>query len=157
MTMCPGMQDVNAIFGDWQRDLDLDLMKIRDWGASAVVSLMEKEEMEWFSVADIPEKTLALGMRHYHLPIVDMDIPDAEFEENWLEQGTGLRNILSAGGSIVIHCHAGLGRTGTVAARLLIELGMAADTAINRVRSARRGAIQTVQQEAYVRRCRPVA
>ena len=157
MTLCPGKQEANAISGDWQRDLDMDLHRIRDWGAGAVVSLMEKEEMEWYGVAELPQKTLALGMQHFHLPIVDMDIPRREFEEDWVMYGADLRNRLLGGESIVIHCLGGLGRTGTITARLLIELGMDADTAIGRVRAARPGAIQTVQQEVYVRRCKPVA
>ena len=157
MTLCPGKQEANAISGDWQRDLALDLQRIRNWGACGVVSLMEKEEMEWYGVADLPEKTLALGMQHFHLPIVDMDIPREGFEENWVVSGAELRSLLLSGDSIVIHCLGGLGRTGTITARLLIELGMDADTAISRVRTARPGAIQTIQQEVYVRRCKPVA
>lgn len=155
MTLCPGKQEANAISGDWQRDLDLDLLKIRDWGACAIVSLMEKEEMEWYGVAGLPEKTLGLGMRHFHLPIIDMDIPDEVFEDNWTEQGAELRNLLLAGESIVIHCLGGLGRTGTICARLMIELGTDPQVAISRVRAARPGAIQTFLQEAYVRRCKP--
>ena len=156
MTLCPGKQEVNAISGDWHRDLDLDLALIRDWGACAVVSLMEKKEMEWYGVADLPAKTRALDMQHFHLPIVDMDIPDAAFEQNWTEQGARLRNLLLADESIVIHCLGGLGRTGTITARLLIELGTDIQDAINRVRAARPGAIQTVLQEVYVRRCQPL-
>lgn len=154
MTLCPGKKEANAISGDWDRDLDLDLLRIRDWGARAIVSLMEKEEMEWYGVAGLPEKTLELGMRHLHLPIIDMDIPDEGFEENWIGQGAALRDLLLANESIVIHCLGGLGRTGTITARLLIELGTEAEVAINRVRTARPGAIQTVMQEAYVRRCK---
>lgn len=154
MSLCPGKKEVNAFSGTWDRDLDLDLMKIRDWGACAVVSLMEKEEMQWYGVADLPDRTRALGMRHLHLPIVDMDIPDTQFGENWIEYGAELRALLLAGESIVIHCLGGLGRTGTITARLLIELGTETDEAISRVRTARPGAIQSVIQEAYVRRCR---
>ena len=50
-----------------------------------------------------------------------------------------------------------MGRTGTVAARLLVELGEEPDAAIQRVRAARRGTIQTAAQEAHVRHRRPIA
>jgi len=146
MTLCPG----------WEQDLDADLSLIKDWGASALVSLMEKDEMDWLGVGDIPEKTMALGMKHFHLPIVDLDVPNEEFERNWVEAGESIRNILLSGESIVIHCLAGLGRTGTIAARLLIELGTDADIAINQIRIARPGTIQTIMQETYVRLCKPV-
>lgn len=42
----------------------------------------------------------------------------------------------------VVHCRGGLGRASTIAARLLIELlGMAAEVAIQKVRSAPPGGI----------------
>ena len=44
----------------------------------------------------------------------------------------------------------GLGRTGTIASRLLVEFGTPPDEAIRQVRAARRGAVQTIQQERYV-------
>jgi ADP-ribosyl-[dinitrogen reductase] hydrolase len=52
--------------------------------------------------------------------------------------------------NIVIHCKGGLGRTGTIAARLLIEFGADATNAIQSVRKARPGAIENNLQEYYV-------
>ena len=55
---------------------------------------------------------------------------------------------------MLVHCKGGLGRAGTVAARLLVELGASPDDAIRRVRDARsRHAIETASQEAHVARC----
>ena len=156
MTLCPGKKEANAISGDWARDLDIDLMAIKEWGASAIVSLMEREEMACYGVADMPAKATALGMTHLHLPIADMDIPDVEFERNWVEDSERLRKLLLAGKSIVIHCLGGLGRTGTIAARLLIVMGADPEFAIRRVRATRPGTIQTILQEIYVRRCKPI-
>lgn len=51
---------------------------------------------------------------------------------------------------MVVHCRGGLGRAGTVGARLLVELGVTPAEAIQRVRQARPGAIETRQQERYV-------
>jgi len=153
MTLCPGKKEDNAISGDWDRDLDADLRVIRGWGASALVSLMEAEEMAWYGVHDLPEKAEELGLVHYHLPIIDMDIPDEHFEESWRVIGAELRNRLLSAEAIVIHCLGGLGRTGTIAGRLLVELGLDPETAIRHIRAARHGTIQTVMQEAYVRRC----
>ena len=156
MTLCPGRKVSNAIGGDWGRDLDVDLKVIRDWGAGTLVSLMEKDEMEFYGVGDLPEKSTRLGMEHLHLPIVDMDIPDEYFEREWLTAGEKLRNILLSGESIVIHCLGGFGRTGTIAGRLLVELGTDPETAIRRIRQARPGTIQTIFQETYVRCCKRV-
>jgi ADP-ribosyl-[dinitrogen reductase] hydrolase len=154
MTFCPGRKASFAIGLD--RDLESDLQVIRDWGAGTLVSLMEKDEMEFYGVAGIPAIATQLGMEYLHLPIVDMDIPDHHFERRWETAGEKLRSILLSGGSIVIHCLGGYGRTGTIAGRLLVELGTDPETAIQRIRQARPGTIQTLQQEMYVRCCKRV-
>ena len=53
-------------------------------------------------------------------------------------------------GNIVIHCLGGLGRTGLVACKLLTEQGIPAASALEQVRAARPGAVETPEQEAYV-------
>ena len=52
--------------------------------------------------------------------------------------------------NILVHCRGGLGRAGTIAARLLIEIGIDPKIAISEVRAVRPGAIETVEQEKYV-------
>jgi ADP-ribosyl-[dinitrogen reductase] hydrolase len=157
MTICPGKDEYAGLgipSGPWKRDLDLDLQIIRDWDTQALVTLIEQFEFELLSVPELPEKARELGIRWLHLPIVDVWVPDKAFEEEWETAGGELRRILREGGRIVLHCRGGLGRTGLVAARLLIEFGMAPQEAIRRVRAARPGAIQTREQEEYVRRCK---
>jgi hypothetical protein len=109
--------------------------------------------VRFLGVPDLPEMARRYGLRWYHLPIVDASIPDGDFEIAWQTVGVELREILLEGGKIVIHCRGGLGRTGMIAARLLVELGMEPEAAIKAVRKVRPGAIQTISQEEYVRRC----
>jgi ADP-ribosyl-[dinitrogen reductase] hydrolase len=87
----------------------------------------------------------------FHLPIVDVSIPDERFEQEWDVTGQELRSMLSRGLDVLIHCRGGLGRAGTIAARLLIELGVDPTKAIEHVRAVRPGAIETSDQEQYVR------
>lgn len=150
MTFCPGKHDPVAMSGAWDRDLDADLQVIADWGASALVTLMEARELERLRVPGIGPRTEALGMRWVHLPIRDVSIPDAAFEAAWRHEGAALRSMLRAGERIVIHCRGGLGRTGLLAARLLVEFGERPRTALERVRAVRPGAVETREQEAYV-------
>ena len=82
-----------------------------------------------------------------------MNVPkEAEAEEY---EGL-IRNVadrLREGKNVVVHCRGGLGRTGTVAACVLVALGdHSADEAIAAVRAARRGTVQTRDQEDFVRR-----
>ena len=117
-----------------------------------LVTLMESHELEYLSGPDIGEKAVSLGLDWYHLPIRDVSIPGPEFEDIWKRAGTALRRKLRDGESIVIHCRGGLGRTGIIAARLLIELGETPGQALQRVRAVRPGAVETPEQEDYVLR-----
>lgn len=154
---CPGARRRFAAGRDPGADVEADLAAIRDWGAAGLVSLVQEAELELLGVEDLAQRTRRHGMWWQHLPIRDMCAPGETFESRWQRAGDDLRRLATSGGRFVLHCWAGLGRTGTVAARLLVELGVPPDDAIARVREARPGAIQSLQQEIHVRRCRPVA
>ncbi len=64
--------------------------------------------------------------------------------------GPELHAALDRGEAILLHCAGGKGRSGMVAARLLAERGVAGESAIAAVRTARPGAIETVEQEWWV-------
>jgi ADP-ribosyl-[dinitrogen reductase] hydrolase len=150
ITFCPGKYDRHAMTGYWDRDLSIDLDDIRKWGAAAVVSLIEQAEIEQLRVQSLGEEVRRRGMLWFHLPITDYSTPDEEFERHWITAGDALRTLLRSGRDVLVHCKGGLGRAGTIAARLLIEFGMEPTIAIDRVRAARPGAIETPEQEKYV-------
>lgn len=147
LTICPGKQDANR---GWARDLDEDLRLIRHWGATTLISLIEAHEFDLLQISALGQRTVALGMHWVHLPIRDVAIPDARFEQAWRHEGPALHRRLDAGERLLIHCRGGLGRTGLVAARILVERGCPARDAIHRVRAVRPGAIETQAQAQYV-------
>lgn len=150
MTICPGKIQPQAVSGSFQRDLNLDLDLIAAWGAAAVVTLIPQSELEALQVEHLGDAVESRQLLWLHLPIGDVSVPDAKFEHAWLYGGLRLRQLLRVGKRILIHCRGGLGRTGMIAARLLVELGMPAKEAMGQVRRARPGAIQTPAQERYV-------
>ena len=150
LTLCPGKYDPHAMSGGWARDLDLDLDTIHDWGAAAVVTLLEPKELTLLRVEGLGGEVLRRKMRWFHLPIVDVSIPDDRFEREWDVAGEELRSMLRRGLDVLVHCRGGLGRAGTIAARLLVELGMEPTKAIASVRAVRPGAIETSDQEQFV-------
>jgi ADP-ribosyl-[dinitrogen reductase] hydrolase len=154
MTICPGKKDQGYSGRVWDRNLNDDLHAITAWGAEAVVTLMEEFELEMLQVAALPELLKECNTEWYHLPIRDVDIPDRSFEEQWRESGERLRTILSHGGKVLLHCRGGIGRTGTIAAKLLVEFGFKPADAIKAVRASRPGTIETSAQEQYVLRLR---
>jgi ADP-ribosyl-[dinitrogen reductase] hydrolase len=151
VTFCPGKKQADALTGSWSRDLGLDLDAIRTWGAATVITLIEPHEFRDLDVMDLGAEVRARGMAWLHLPIRDISTPDARFEAGWAEHRLRLRDEVLAGSRVLVHCKGGLGRAGTVAAILLLELGMAPSDAIRMVRQARKNAIETSAQEQYVR------
>jgi protein-tyrosine phosphatase len=115
---------------------------------------LEAFELKMLGVAALPSLLLSRGIEWHHLPIRDVDIPDRTFEGNWLKSGQRLRAILMGGGKVLLHCRGGIGRTGTIAARLLVEFGFKPSDAIVRVRETRPGTIETASQEQYVLKLR---
>lgn len=152
LTFCPGKKQNDAQSGVWDRSLDDDMEAIKAFGAAALVTLMPDSELQSLNVPpdQIRDKASELGIEWYQLPIADAGVPDQSFEDSWADTGLHLQSLLKEGRNIVIHCKGGLGRTGTIAARLLIEFGMSSQVAIQSVRRARPGAIENRLQERYV-------
>lgn len=151
ITPCPGKRE---------RDLGEDLDQLRSWGAQAIVTLVQDHELSMLSVPNMKSEVEKRGMEWFHCPIPDFDGPGGPFEVAWRQGGAGqqVRHRLQAGGKVVVHCRGGIGRAGTIAATLLVELGVTSpDDALRRVRKARPGAVETWEQERYVLAVKPVA
>ena len=153
LTFCPGKKQAAGLTGGWNRDLPTDVERIRNWGAAVVVTLVEQHEIVSLEVTTLGGEIERRHMEWLHLPIADVSIPAPAFEREWNRVGPGLRARLRDGFDVLIHCKGGLGRAGTIAARLLVELGWNQEGAIEAVRGVRPGAIETSQQLEHVRRC----
>lgn len=150
LTFCPGKKQPGAMSGPWDRDLAIDLDAVATWNAAAVVTLVEDQELHRLAVTAMGEMVAARRMAWYHLPIRDVSTPGPHFEGRWEYDGEKIRDLLRAGCNVLVHCKGGLGRAGTIAARLLVELGWSPDSAIAEVRRVRPGAIETAAQERHV-------
>ena len=151
MTLCPGKSQHSGGSATWARDLEADLDAIDRWGARLVVSLLDDAEFMRLQVPHLGKRVEARGLDWWHLPIFDGNAPGQSFRNAWPERSVALLKRLRTGENVLLHCRGGLGRTGTVAARVLIDGGMTADQAISVVRAARPGAIENTAQETYLR------
>lgn len=118
--------------------LDEDLQELKQLGIKSVVSLTHG-----------PLHADALrqyGFHALHLPIPDMTPPSYEQILRFVNYIDGRIEY----GGIVVHCMAGIGRTGTMLAGYLVWQGAAPEQAIEEIRRCRSGSIETSEQEAVI-------
>ena len=129
-----------------------DIKLIAAWQPDAVLSLMEEHELiqAGAPVHLLADELAGHAIEWLHLPICDMMAPDTRFETAWVELWPRLDRKFQERGRVFIHCYAGLGRTGTVASLILMQYGFSARDAIQQVRAARPGSIQSFEQEHYL-------
>ena len=66
--------------------------------------------------------------------MADEQVPLADFDRAWEGAAARIHELLDAGKRVAIHCKGGSGRTGLIAARILIDREVPRATAIARVR-----------------------
>ena len=128
-----------------------DLLALREAGVQAVLCLQEDQELRRLGegLSQRATATEAAGMAFRSLPTPDFGEPEPEALREalrWLE------HALRAGQTVLVHCRAGLGRSGTVAAALIIMRGSDPEEAMAIVRAHRPGAIESSSQEGLLRR-----
>ncbi len=150
MTIAPGQRHLSQL-GLWQRNLDQDLARLRDFYLTdLLVTLNELLELQLLQIPDLLQRVNAFGMISRHYPIQDYNIPSSTATLMTL-----IREILQAverSQTVVVHCREGLGRSGLVVAACLVARGYSADEAFFYVRDTRPGSIDTLEQENFVRR-----
>jgi protein-tyrosine phosphatase len=134
--------------GDWLED------EIAAWqqdGVDTVLSLLIPEEEKDLDLKNESREVREKGMRFLSLPIPDREVPRAESEVRTAVEE--LDADLSSGKNVVIHCRQGIGRSGLVAACLLITKGLSLGAAIDTLSAARGVEIpETSEQRRWIDR-----
>lgn len=141
LTPCPGTKGVS---------LETSLRQLKAQGVAALVTAINNSEMQEKGVLALGEMTQALDMQWFHLPIEDDCAPDADFASQWLTIGPQLQSLLDNKQKIALHCMGGSGRTGLLAAHLLLDRGWDIKTIIERVQALRPGAFTKPIQCDYI-------
>jgi protein-tyrosine phosphatase len=96
--------------------------------------LQGAEEQAQAGLADEVDAAARAGITFRQLPIPDMGVPEPAAVAPVVAAVVG---DLEAGRSVAVHCWAGIGRSSTIAAAVLIQLGATADGACATISAAR--------------------
>jgi protein-tyrosine phosphatase len=148
MTLLPGKGGSTGSSDKRPRHLGLDMDRIADQKIGTLVTLIEPFELDRYKVPGLFDEAAKRGIKVEHYPIVDVNVPkDMSGTRAFVQKLIGL---LQNHESFAVHCAGGKGRTGTIAACVLVELGMNPADAIKQTRIARKGTIETSTQEQFV-------
>jgi protein-tyrosine phosphatase len=137
--------------GDWLPD---EVAKWKRAGVGAVLSLLTTDEERDLNLRDESKEVRASGLDFLSFPIEDRQVPTSETQLG--EALERLNRFLSSGKNVVVHCRQGIGRTGLVAACLLVKNGMSPGAAVEAVTAARGVATpETVEQRDWIERYAP--
>ncbi|WP_435103243.1 phosphatase domain-containing putative toxin [Arhodomonas sp. AD133] len=158
VTGCPGRVRLFGSMAVEPGGVEQDIARLRHWGATAVLTLLESDELALLDLGDLGPLVEDAGLAWMHCPVSDLSpIDENAFDRAWDAVRTEAHACLNAGGSLVLHCMAGYGRSGVFLARILVERGVPPDESLALVNAIRPGAIQGADQAAYVRALRCVA
>lgn len=124
--------------------------EVRRLGVSGIVCLAPMDEIrekspEYAKAIETGEVPCALS----RLPVCDYQGPDDD--QAFLRIATEVADALGRGDRVLVHCGAGIGRTGMFAIAVLIATSLPHQEARGRVRAAGSGPERSAQEEALRR------
>ncbi len=132
--------------GDWLED------EIAGWqqaGIARVLSLLTADEEQDLDLTKEAADVRARGMKFTSLPVPDRGVPNSESELAAVLDEVDAD--LVSGRNVVVHCRQGIGRSGLLAACLLITKGLEPKGALERISAARGVTVpETVEQSRWV-------
>ena len=134
--------------GDWLED---EISGWRKAGVDAVVSLLTPQENEDLQLGPESNLAQARGLLFLALPVEDRGVPPS-----WADASQAVGKIgetLRQGRNVAVHCRQGIGRSGMIAAAVLVKGGSTPDDALKMISDVRDLPVpETPEQREWVRR-----
>jgi protein-tyrosine phosphatase len=132
--------------GDW---LEEEMTGWRRAGIDIVLSLLTAEEERDLGLLRESDEARVRGMEFVSLPIPDREVPNSESEVSAISDR--LNADLAVGKNVAVHCRQGVGRTGLVAACLLVAKGLTPEAAVKTLSAARGNPVpETAEQRRWI-------
>ncbi len=132
-----------------EQNYPASVVNISRLGIKLVVSLLETNEARTLGLDAERESVKALGMDFVSFPIPDMGIPTSV--EEFARLSKMLLKQVDAGVNTLVHCHAGIGRSGLMAAGVLLHCDLDPKQAFAHVSKMRGIRVpETSQQENWL-------
>jgi len=100
-----------------------------------VVSLLEKKEAEMLGLEHEEKLCEERNISFIHFPIPDLTLPNPQ--NDFIDLTQRLHRLCSDGSRVLVHCRAGIGRTGMTCAAILMHNKLTAAEAIKSISEAR--------------------
>ena len=133
---------------DWTTD---DVASWKRAGVNVVLSLLTAEENRSLGLINEASEVQKSGLEFLPFPIPDLQVPASKAKLNETIEKLGAE--LAKNKNVLIHCRQGIGRSGLIAACLLISKGLSPGAAIDQVSAARGLRVpETPEQREWVDR-----
>jgi atypical dual specificity phosphatase len=128
----------NTLAGSGMPTSEAELEWVRKQGVKSIITMTENP---------LPESWIK-DINYLHVPTEDLSAPDMDKIDETVDF---IQERIKNDEPIMVHCAAGIGRTGTILACYLIKYSnLSAKNAIEKVRKERPGSIQSESQEIAV-------
>ena len=143
---CPGKHQ-NSLLK--KLSLKNDLNSIWNQEINCIVSLITKDELKKLDISDFDKTITEYGFEHYSVEIQDLGIPSTNQLGTFKILNKNIIVAIKTEKKVLIHCNAGLGRSGLFAGILVKEM-TDINHPIDYIRKFRKGAIETKEQEEFI-------